>query len=189
MTDETYTYVAHAEYMRVTQIAPGPVHDGLRRLCGGNGWRMRLGPRLSTRATRRGDTLAIAAEDSMDDDLSGTIDCEELMRSAVLGAHIGDSVAIIAQVVIRTVEALVADTNDDVVARVAQDIAMNRALFHRGRVGRLNRFSSFGGHACCRLSTTSGVEAIHIAWLCDGEEVVGAVVLVELSARAYAGSA
>ena len=132
MTDETYTYVAHAEYMRVTQIAPSPVHDGLHRLCGGNDWRMRLCPRLSTRATRRGDTLAIAAEDSMDDNLSGTIDCEELMRSAVLGAHFGDSVALIAQVVIRTVQAFMANANDDVVAAVAQDIPMHRLVFRHG---------------------------------------------------------
>lgn len=74
-----------------------------------------------------------------------------------------------------------ADTDYDIVARVTQNVAVDRALAF-GETGGLSRFRSFRGRTCCSLVATSGVIAIHLAWLDDGEEVVGAVVLVELSA-------
>ena len=86
MTDRTRTHVAHAKYPRITQVAPGVVH---LRSWRGNNWS------TPTRVARRRDTLAVTAEDSVDDDFPGTLDREELMPSAVLGAYIGDGVALV----------------------------------------------------------------------------------------------
>ena len=78
-------------------------------------------------------------EDSVDDDLARLLDGKELVASEVLGPEVRLSEACLAHVVVRAVEALVANANNLVVADIADDILVNEAPGGLGREVRCGR--------------------------------------------------
>lgn len=169
------THETVATDARIAQVAHGVVYHGLdvsltnpRRLLARSGLR---------------DSVArvVAREHGVHDDLAGLLDAEELVGRVVLSAQGGRRQASLAQVIVGAVETLVADTDDLVVANIADYVLVNR------RRCSVSRTVTLGLHRGWR--TASSIERASVASRShrvveelsgsgDGEERVRRVMLL-----------